>query len=258
MKIESCFSNKIFFLIVFCFLTHWVFPQNAQRPRIITDRPDFTESTDIVPKGKYQAEFGYTFNKVEKTESPSFGELLVRIPLHQKVEFRLGFNSFVLLNEQANNQSGIQDATLGLKVNIVEREKLNLAVIGATLIPSGSNEFGEKEVQPIIILAAAVPINEKFTLASNGSISSAYSEQDRFIQGAFSISSGFSLTPKMGIFFEYFGFFQDSKQGPNVNFINGGATYLINNDLQIDMRVGLGLNGINPEYFVGVGTGIRI
>jgi hypothetical protein len=127
-------------------------------------------------------------------------------------------------------------------VNILKTEKLSLAVIGATLIPSGSNVFGEKEIQPIMVLAAAIPINEKFTLAPNGSISSAYEGQDRFLQGAFRISSGYSLAPKIGIYLEYFGFFQDSKHGTNINFINGGMTYLLNEDFQMDLRTGLGLN----------------
>jgi hypothetical protein len=80
-NIKPCFAYNIF-----CFLPYSLLSQEAPQSPIITDRPDFTESTDIVPKGKYQAEFGYTFNKFDKTESHSFRELLIRIPLHQKID----------------------------------------------------------------------------------------------------------------------------------------------------------------------------
>ncbi len=40
-------------------------------------------------------------------------------------------------------------------------------------------------------------------------------------------------------------------------YLNGGATYLINSDYQLDARVGRGLNGVSNDYFVGFGAARR-
>ena len=45
--------------------------------------------------------------------------------------------------------------------------------------------------------------------------------------------------------------------GPSTHYVDTGVSYLINNDLRVDARVGTGLNDADPDWFVGVGGGIR-
>ena len=56
--------------------------------------------------------------------------------------------------------------------------------------------------------------------------------------------------------FEYFGAYPAGEHDSE-NYLNGGVTYLINNDLQLDGRVGYGLNGRDDDFFVGFGTAVR-
>lgn len=41
------------------------------------------------------------------------------------------------------------------------------------------------------------------------------------------------------------------------HYFNGGFTYLVNNDMQWDIRGGTGLNDTADDYFVGTGVSIR-
>lgn len=69
---------------------------------------------------------------------------------------------------------------------------------------------------------------------------------------------GYKLTEKWGTYIEYFGFVPASKDGPNKSFFDGGFTYLVNDDLQLDARAGIGaFNGESPDYFVGIGMSWR-
>lgn len=83
-------------------------------------------------------------------------------------------------------------------------------------------------------------------------------EGDRFHQFSGSLALGYKLTEKWGTYIEYFGFVPASKDGPNKSFFDGGFTYLVNDDLQLDARAGIGaFNGESPDYFVGIGMSWR-
>jgi hypothetical protein len=44
---------------------------------------------------------------------------------------------------------------------------------------------------------------------------------------------------------------------PTENYFNGGFTYLINDDLQWDIRAGVGLNSGADDFFAGSGISFR-
>jgi len=56
---------------------------------------------------------------------------------------------------------------------------------------------------------------------------------------------------------EYFGFYPNDLGTDCAHFINGGFTYLITNNLQIDWRAGFGVNEEAEDFFTGVGLSWR-
>ena len=59
-------------------------------PELITDRPDFTESSEVVGRGVVQLESGLTFaSRMPAVRQVTLPELLVRIGLGDRVELRL-------------------------------------------------------------------------------------------------------------------------------------------------------------------------
>lgn len=237
--------------------------QNPVTP-LVTDRPDFSESTEIVPSGRYQFEFGYTFNQVRSDKQHVIGELLARIPIHRMVELRVGFNSYAIFRSPVGNISGLQDESIGVKVKAMDDNiggflgNLQTAFILATTLPTGKDEFGEDELQPEFKLALGLPFSERFSASSNLNFHYASQDGDRYSQFSNSLSLGYALSNPLGVFLEYYGYSPASKDGPDASYLSGGFTYLFGADFQMDLRAGKGLNGIESEYFVGFGAAVRL
>src|SRR5688500_2357430 len=76
---------------------------------IVTDRPDFTESTATVPVGSLQLEGGATWTEVEDAEELSLGELLLRLPFGPALEGRLAVGYLT-----SDGPDGLEDPTVGV------------------------------------------------------------------------------------------------------------------------------------------------
>ena len=238
-------------------------PQNAIDP-LITDRPDFTESTETVPVGMTQVEGGYTYSRTGQAKQHSYGELLIRHALGRKMELRLEVPSYARVHSTLGKASGFEDGSIGFKVMIAKGadrpglKKPRVSLIGATSLPIGSRDFRERKLQPEVKLLLGWNLSEQVAVSSN--LNYAYLSEDgnRYSEVSGSVSFGFSLSDRVGSYVEIFGFVPGGDRS-NTRFINGGFTYLINNDFQLDTRLGCGLsNNIKgPDYFFGVGVARR-
>lgn len=241
----------------------WSAAQGSEPEPLVTDRPDFTESTESVAPGRFQLEAGYTFTRNEDDKEHALGELLLRVGLWQQIELRLGGNSYVWLDSPDGDAHGFEDMSLGVKIKLVEGSERfevtrpHVALIIATTLPTGDHDFGEDNPQPEVKLALAWDLSERLSLGSNLNYAFASEADDRFHQFSGSLALGYKLTEKWGCYIEYFGFVPESEDGPNASFFNGGLTYLVTNDLQLDARAGVGLNGDDPDYFTGLGVSWR-
>jgi hypothetical protein len=79
----------------------------------------------------------------------------------------------------------------------------------------------------------------------------------RFVQSSASISLGVSLTDDVGAYAEYFGFYPASRGADCSHTANGGLTWRLTDNLQLDWRAGFGLNEEADDFFTGVGFAIR-
>jgi hypothetical protein len=50
----------------------------------------------------------------------------------------------------------------------------------------------------------------------------------------------------------------DGNDGPDVDYLNNGFTFLLNDNFQIDFRVGAGLDDLDSNYYIGSGFCYRI
>ena len=72
-----------------------------------------------------------------------------------------------------------------------------------------------------------------------------------------SVSLEGSLTSRLSAFVEYFSTIRASGE-EDEHGMDGGFTYLLSDDLQIDLSAGAGLNRATPDFFVGFGIAWRI
>ena len=105
-------------------------------------------------------------------------------------------------------------------------------------------------------LALAWELTPRFALASN--LIYLYApDGDQLHQFGATLSGSTPITDRLGAYLEWFGFSEEIKDTGATHFVNTGVSYLINNDLRVDARVGTGLNDADPDWFVGIGAGVR-
>jgi hypothetical protein len=126
---------------------------------IVTDRPDFTEASSTVGKGRVQLEAGYTFTRDrsngERFVAHSYPEALLRVGvLADWLEFRLGQNfgneGTTLPNGSRTRASGADDLYLGVKLGLTEQKawRPEMALVLQMTVPTGSSDFSSREVLP--------------------------------------------------------------------------------------------------------------
>ncbi len=224
---------------------------------LVTDRPDFTEASSTVGKGIAQIELGYTYIDSNDSDVHSLGEMLLRYGiLTQWLELRLG-----LLPLYTNGESGFFDLYLGFKIALTPQQGLlpEMALIPQTFAPTGSDFFTSRNWEPGVNWIYAWQINDFISTAGSTQINRRFTDKgDDFLRLAQSWTLAFSLTEKVGAYTEWFAFFPSgTNYGKNEHYVNGGFTYLINNDLQFDIRVGWGLNEAAEDFFAGAGLSVR-
>jgi len=228
---------------------------------IVTDRPDFTESPQTVPRGKIQIESGATFTRGGGEKEQSLGEVLVRVSLGNRSELRIGVPNYLRLRGGGETAAGMDDAFLGGKWVLREGSgrQPQIALLAGSTLPTGSRRMAERAYQQEAVVAAALDLTDKIALSTNVGFARASSEGARFTQVFASLSVGYSLSEKWGSYVEAYGFNRVQSGGSSQQYFNGGLTYLVNDDFQLDARIGLGLQGgaQSRERFVGFGAARR-
>lgn len=243
---------------------------------LISDRPDFTESSSVVPFGRAQLEGGYTFSYDReddvRTRDQTFPEFLLRAGLAKEWELRVGWVGWSLTNEffherdrrnrtvdVKEHEDAATDTSLGFKVHLWDQKGLipDFGVIGDLSIPSGAASKTSGDVDPQVKLLWSYELTERFSLSGNVNLAVPTSAGQRFFQTAASISLCYGITDRLSNYVEYFGFYPNDRGTDGAHSVNGGFTFLINNNLQFDVRTGVGLNEEADDFFTGAGFVIR-
>lgn len=233
---------------------------------LVTDRPDFTEASSTVGRRVAQIEFGYTYiydhDRVTQTVNHSTPEILLRYGiLADWLEFRIAGN---YANEGLNGvgTSGAEDLYLGFKIGLTPQEGHlpEMALIPQMTAPTGHSAFTADEVLPGVNWIYAWEINGFISTAGSTQFNRAIDEAtgSSYTEWAQSWTIAYSLVDKLGAYTEWFAFFPDSADTAKPqHYFNGGFTYLLCNDVQWDIRAGVGLNDAADDYFVGTGFSVR-
>jgi hypothetical protein len=242
-------------------------------PELVTDRPDQTESTAIVPAGRTQIEAGATFVRededgvrVELLQAPG---TLVRIGLAERVELRLGWDGWledeITLGDLKAREDGFGDAEVGAKVGLREGAGLSpaIALIAATSVPVGEKPFSSERFDPSFRLSVSHDLAGGIGLGYNAGVETA-SEPARdgdyttLSSAIYTLAAGFPAGDRAGIFVELFGDVPMSAEGGPAHSFDTGVTYLLRPNLQLDLAAGVGLSDDAPDWFAGVGVSVRL
>jgi hypothetical protein len=230
---------------------------------IVTDRPDFTESTETVERGMRQVEAGTTFLRTLTEQSGTIGETLIRVGVSTKSELRIGLNSYSLSRNDGEMQRGFEDISIGTKIKLLQSGgegslKPALAVIVGSTFPTGASSFRAQKPQPEVKFGMAWDLTSRVAFSSilnYARVSETLTDYNEF---AATGSLGVGLTERIASYAEYFAFFPRGAALTSTHYLNGGITYGVTNNLQFDVRSGFGLRRIaGPDYFFGLGISRR-
>jgi hypothetical protein len=227
---------------------------------LVTDRPDFTESPSVVPRGRIQLEAGETFGREDGSNYLSLGEALFRVGLNSRFELRVAANSYGVVREQDVIGTGFEDASVGLKYALTDTPRgwwPQMAVIGAVSLPTGTRAMSAQRTLPEVKFISAWELSDRVGFATN--LNWARATRDGLQHNEYSASGSvaYSLTERVGLYAEAFAFRERMQQLVKRDYVNGGVTILLTNDLQLDIRAGRGPSPSRGDFFTGLGLSHR-
>jgi hypothetical protein len=237
---------------------------------LVTDRPDFTEASVTVGRGVAQLESGYTLtynsDAGERTTTHSFPETLLRLGmLAEWFEVRVVWNYAAEENEIGgfeDNVSGAEDMTLGVKLALTPQECIlpETAIILQTTVPSGSSNFTADEMLPGFNYLYGWDLSDEWSMGGSTGLNGAIDDvtADSYAEFSQSFTVNRSWSDSVTSFTEWFVIAPTSADTNRTqNYLDGGFSVLINNDVQWDIRAGVGLNEAADDFFAGSGLSLR-
>ena len=232
-------KNKILFLFL-------IFQSSIIYSQIITDRPSQTDSPIVISKGYIQIETGISVEEIQSDINS-----LVRIGIFDGFELRI--NSNYIINDEISFQkkSSFNDFEIGSKFRILENDEknTNIGFLTYLSIPTAPEVFSYNEYGFINKLLFSHNMTSDSEIGYNIGYNKFANYDGLF---TYSLIYGKSLG-SFSTFFELFG--NSSSNNSNLNF-DSGLTYIIDNDRQLDLSIGKGLN--NDLFFVNLGFSFRI
>lgn len=233
---------------------------------LVTDRPDFTEASSTVGLGVAQLEVGYTYtfdgDGMTSTKSHSYPEPLLRMGmLAEWLELRVGWN-YAGEDDGVLENHGSEDLYLGFKIGLTPQDGIlpEMALIPQMNVPTGDDAFTAGEVLPGLNWIYAWDVNDFISTSGSTQFNRAIDDgsDEAYSEWAQSWTIGYSLADTLGAYTEWFALIPHSADtARNQHYFNGGFTVLINNDVQWDIRAGVGINDAADDYFVGTGLALR-
>ena len=246
-------QKKIYSLIFF--ISGIIYAQNTEP--IQADRPDQTETPAIVPKGMFQVESGFTFQKNDSYSSTnSLPTVLWKYGVNENFEFRL-ITEFV--NEKSTDEfvSGLNPILIGCKIKICDEKGIipKTSFIGHILLPKlATSSFKADFFAPEFRFVMQHSLSEKLSLSYNlGAEWDGFSPEPTFI---YTLTSGYMISKKLGFYTEFFGFAPQNQNSQHS--FDGGFTYLINTNFMVDLSSGFGITSNAPKYYFAIGFSFRV
>lgn len=233
---------------------------------LVTDRPDQTESSSVVPKGSVQIETGAVLEVKDfadtdpeiKLSQYHLATTLIRYGLTDRLELRFGSEferDKIQVGSRESVESGLNGLELAAKLALRDESGFipEAAVIVSAGLPVGNKDLTGDQVTPGFLLAFSHTLSDKLGLGYN--LGGAW-DGDQNLETQYRVALGIGLTKSLGGFVEFYGF-----KPKNVDaqlLFDAGLTYLIFSNLQLDASFGKALTDEAMDWFVSGGVSIRL
>ena len=253
--------KKNIFIAISLLFSNFLIAQ--EKPGMVTDRPDQTESASVIPIRGFQLETGFSFERYDSyTNKTSYNSTLLRYGLFERVELRMGLEYLGVsqsLDGGDSEENGFGPISIGTKLFLREEGDglPQLALLATLSIPkTGTEAFENKNLGADLRLNGEYTLNEAMSFGANLGVAWSGAEEDDAAIGIYTAVIGMNLSEKIGAFAELYGFLPS--EGKNDHRWDGGLTYAVNEDFQLDFSTGVGLSKVSPDFFISLGLSIRM
>ena len=243
--------NKIYWLLLISISCY------SQKEPIEADRPDQTETPEIVPKDMFQVESGFTFQKNNsKNATFSMPSTLWKYGVSKNIELRV-ITEFVIEKEETQKENGFLPIAVGFKINLLKENGWipKTSLISHVSIKNwSSTKYKYNYYAPDFRFTMQHTLSEKLCLGYNlGAEMDGFTKQSTLL---YTVTTGYSITKKLSSYLELFGFAPQNEIAYH-NF-DGGFTYLINNNFMVDLSSSIGITNNAPKHYFAFGFSFRI
>ncbi len=221
------------------------------------DRPDQTESPIIIPVQYFQMEngFAYLYNNRDN-KAYTYPSSLMKYGIAKFIDLRVITG---LVTTQLNDESttGIVPLTVGFKLNFLKEKGIipQTAFLAHLAFPTiASEKYKATYYAPSFKFAMQHTLSKKVSLGYNlGALWNGVTTKPIFL---YTLTTGISLTKKLGSYIEVYGF--APKYETAQHSIDTGLSYLVNNNISLDISGGYHLTQNAPKYYIALGFSFRV
>ena len=247
--------KEVYFLGSMLLLAYSGYSQQDSIPELITDRPDATESSILIPKSYFQLELGSQFLDGSDQEELTYGTGLLRIGVLDNLEFRLGLdysrskfkNTF--LEEELNSFSPL---LLGFKIGIAKEKGIlpEIALLSHLYLPYTSENYNATGID--LRMAFSHTLSERSGISYN--LGAGWDGMSDGLQYIYTVSYGYSINNNLGWYGEIYGDLPENLAA--THYLDSGFTYKLASNFQLDAYIGTAINN-NPKLILGAGFSYR-
>lgn len=234
---------------------------------MFADRPDKTESPYTVDAGRIQIEtdlVGYTYDSRDGAATRALDVLPfnLKIGLTNGTDLQIGYGAYVRTGGGIRDrETGFGDLTLRVKQNIWGNDGGQTAFAVMPFVKLPTNTFSDlnDDVEGGLIVPLAIDLGRGVGLGLMTEVDFLRAEGRRGYEPTFvnSAALGFDLAEKWGVYAEAFVEHSAEHGAETVVTLNGGVTYAVNDNLQLDAGANVGVTTAADDLNVFVGLSRR-
>jgi hypothetical protein len=252
------------------------FPAGDAEP-FITDRPGYSDGVNIVPRGLFHWESGFSLNlatrgthlgvdplEQEWERNMLAGAPVLRVGVSRRFELRFGGDGVLYHSHRIGGfrhlQTGLSDLAAGFKLALVEERRRIPALSLVTMfsLPVGAPAFSSGAIDPTFKLAWSKGLAKEWTVSGNLNASSlSLDGGGRFVQRAASLQVSRPVWADLGAFAEVYTITPPYPGEETLWTFDGGFTHPLGDYMQMDISCGQQIVPRERTWFLAIGLALR-
>lgn len=233
---------------------------------LVTDRPDVSESSEVVGAGRFQLETSIEWARdgsgAAAVRERSFPTLL-RVGLNEAWELRIETELNVRQHSAQGSASGTPDTAIGLKWHLQDGDDDDFVPSVAALLhadlPIGSAGFKGRGVRPSLRVVAEWELPNGWSVGAMPGIGQLSDDQGRrYGAGSLAVTLGKEFSADWRGYVEWsVDQWAGRRHGGTIHSADAGVAWLVNPDLQFDASVTRGISSGATDWRWGLGVSVR-